>query len=142
VTVAVTVEQTLTATATTAIICRGAASRGSATTIAGASAAMATMTGQSRVVLTAHEGDADHREKDRDAKNQCTIHPIFLQQNRYRTVRRTHKLHCRLPGHAHQCDGATEGNKKPNAVCRPASIVRVALLQNSSDYRVKHSYTG
>jgi hypothetical protein len=73
----VTVEQATTTTATTAIS-RGTAGSGTATTVASASATMATMASQRRVVLTAQQGDANHREKDRDAKNQCTIHPKFL----------------------------------------------------------------
>lgn len=36
--------------------------------------------------LTAQEGDADEREEDRDAKDQCTIH-FKLLKNRYRTKR-------------------------------------------------------
>lgn len=28
-----------------------------------------------RLALTAHQGDADHREENRDAENQNTIHP-------------------------------------------------------------------
>ncbi len=43
-----------------------------------AAATMTTMASHYRVALTAHESDPDHREEDRDAKNQCTIHPNFL----------------------------------------------------------------
>jgi hypothetical protein len=78
-----------TAAATAAIVDRTAASRGAAAIAAGAAragAAIAAVTGHN-LVFTAHQGDADHREEDRDAKQQCTIHPKFLQQNRYRTVR-------------------------------------------------------
>ncbi|HEX4143013.1 MAG TPA: hypothetical protein VHY91_05645 [Pirellulales bacterium] len=39
---------------------------------------MATMTGDSHL-LTAHQGDADDREEDRDAKDKHTIHPKILQ---------------------------------------------------------------
>jgi hypothetical protein len=35
---------------------------------------MATVTGDGHILLTAHEGDADHREENRDAKNESTIH--------------------------------------------------------------------
>lgn len=31
------------------------------------------------LVFTAHKGDADNRDHNRDAKNQCTIHPRILQ---------------------------------------------------------------
>lgn len=78
-----------TTAATAAIVDRTAAGRGAAAIAAGAARAGATIaavTGHD-LVLTAHQGDADDREEDRDAKQQCTIHPKFLQQNRYRTVR-------------------------------------------------------
>jgi hypothetical protein len=59
-----------------------AVSRTKAATVAGAYAttiaAMATMTGHGRAV-TAQQGDADNREENRDAKNQCSIHPRILQ---------------------------------------------------------------
>ena len=87
---AVVVAVVTTAGAAAAIIHRAAASRGitAAAAVAAISAAtaIAAVTGQN-LVLTAHQGDADDREKNRDAKQQCTIHPKFLQQNRYRTVR-------------------------------------------------------
>jgi hypothetical protein len=41
---------------------------------------MAMMTGDGHL-LTADEGDADDREKHRDAQNQSAIHPRILQQN-------------------------------------------------------------
>jgi len=41
-------------------------------------AAVATVTGDG-LAVTAQKGDADNREKDRDAKNQCSIHPRILQ---------------------------------------------------------------
>ncbi|HWB00382.1 MAG TPA: hypothetical protein VG713_17930, partial [Pirellulales bacterium] len=63
----------LAATATT-IIHRSAAGRrtagrSSATTIASTGATMATMASHHGVALTAQQGDADHREENRDAKN-------------------------------------------------------------------------
>jgi len=39
------------------------------------------------LVVGAHEGDADDREEDRDAKEHCTIHTQILPLNRYRTER-------------------------------------------------------
>jgi hypothetical protein len=42
-------------------------------------AAAATVTGNGHL-FTAHKGDADNREKHRDAQNQCTVHPRILQQ--------------------------------------------------------------
>ncbi len=50
---------------------------------------MATMTGHSHF-LTAHEGDADDREENRDAKDKHSIHPKILQSYRFRNVRVTH----------------------------------------------------
>jgi hypothetical protein len=41
-------------------------------------AAAAAMSGQSRVG-TADQGNPNDREKDRDPKNQCSIHPRILQ---------------------------------------------------------------
>jgi hypothetical protein len=43
-----------------------------------ASAAVATVAGDGRVVFSAQQGDADNREEHRDAESQCTIHPNFL----------------------------------------------------------------
>jgi hypothetical protein len=63
-TIAVTVEQT---TAAAAAVVTAAATT-IATTVATA-ATMATVTGDGHILLTADEGDADHREENRDAKN-------------------------------------------------------------------------
>jgi hypothetical protein len=41
-------------------------------------AAAAAMSGESRV-RTANQGDPNDREKNRDPKNQCSIHPRILQ---------------------------------------------------------------
>ena len=49
---------------------------------------MATMTGNSHF-LTAHQGDADDREENRDAKDKRSIHPRILQSYRFRNVRVT-----------------------------------------------------
>ncbi len=62
---AVTVGVTVMATATVTIAIAGAT-----TAVAG-----------NCCVVTTHQGDANHREKDRDAQNQCTIHPRILQKN-------------------------------------------------------------
>jgi hypothetical protein len=51
-------------------------------------ATVAAVTSQHRVAIAAHEGDADDRDENRDAQNQCTIHPN-PPQNRYRTVRKS-----------------------------------------------------
>jgi hypothetical protein len=68
-------EQPMTTAATTTIT-RG--SRRTAAISRAARTAMATMTGDSHL-LTAHQGDADDREEDRDAKDKHTIHPKILQ---------------------------------------------------------------
>ncbi len=88
-TVTTVVVAVMTPTRAPAAINRTAASGGPAaiaTIPAAAIAAIAAMAGHD-LVFTAQEGDADHREENRDAKHQCSIHPKFLQQNRYRTVR-------------------------------------------------------
>jgi hypothetical protein len=41
-------------------------------------AAVAAVTGN-RDLVTAHQGNANHREKNRDAEKQCAIHPRILQ---------------------------------------------------------------
>jgi hypothetical protein len=55
-------------------IAAAAISHTTAIATASAIAAMAAVTGHG-LALTAHQGDADHREENRDAKDQCTIHP-------------------------------------------------------------------
>ena len=47
-----------------------------------------------RLFVGAHQGNADHREKHRDAEEQCTIHAKLLPLNRYRTERDVTQL-CR-----------------------------------------------
>jgi hypothetical protein len=42
-----------------------------------AAATIATVTGDRGVAFTTQQGDADDREENRDAKNQCTIHQKF-----------------------------------------------------------------
>jgi hypothetical protein len=48
-----------------------------------AAATMMTPTGR-RLVVNAHQGDANHREENRDAEQESTIHSKFLQKNSYR----------------------------------------------------------
>jgi hypothetical protein len=73
-----TVEQTTAATtaivATAAIASRATTVTTTVTTIA----AVAAVASHDSVALTAQQSDADHREEDRDAKNENTIHPKFL----------------------------------------------------------------
>jgi hypothetical protein len=69
-----TVMPTAEAAATTIEAAATAVARADTTTIA----AVATVTGDG-LAVTAQKGDANHREKNRDAKNQCSIHPRILQ---------------------------------------------------------------
>jgi hypothetical protein len=74
-------EQT-TAVATAAIVAAAAVTIEQAATAAAAAAATvaAKQAGLGRALLTAHQGDANHREEHRDAEHECTIHPKILQQ--------------------------------------------------------------
>ncbi len=76
--VATTGEQTAVAAAVAATVTRAAAAAitGAASAVARATTAV---TGD-RFAGPAHEGQAHHRAKNRDAKNQCTIHPRILQK--------------------------------------------------------------
>ena len=82
---AVVMEQSTAAAATTAAVTTAAAS---------AAAAAATAVTGDGSLFTAHKGDADDREKHRDAQNQSTVHPRILQQkNRYLGVTNTQRCH-------------------------------------------------
>jgi hypothetical protein len=74
-------------------------------------AAMAAVTGDRNALLTAHEGDADHRDEHRDAKHQCTIHSEFLQQkqNWYVPLTDTNYLPSRC--RSQLCDGRHLGSE-------------------------------
>lgn len=74
-TVTQTAEQAATATAIRAI--RTAAT--TITTTVATAATMATVTGDGHVLFTAHEGDTDDREENRDTKTKNTIHSKLLQ---------------------------------------------------------------
>lgn len=69
-TVAALEQTTVAAVAITRATMAGA---GATITSVATMAAVATMTGE-HFAFTTQQGDADHREKDRDAKNQCAIH--------------------------------------------------------------------
>jgi hypothetical protein len=58
-----------------------------ASSVAIAAVAATTAVTSLGLVVGAHEGDADDREEDRDAKEHCTIHTRVLPLNRYRTER-------------------------------------------------------
>jgi hypothetical protein len=65
---------------TTTVATTASVSMATAITSAGAAAvAMTTVTGNGHL-LTAQEGDADNREKNRDAQNQSAIHPKNLHK--------------------------------------------------------------
>jgi hypothetical protein len=71
---------TMTTVMSTAVAATAIAHVASAATITTAPtvAAVATVTGDG-LAVTADKGDANHREENRDAKNQCSIHPRILQ---------------------------------------------------------------
>jgi hypothetical protein len=74
---ATTGEQAAVAVATA--IASRAATRAAAARASAVARATATMTSD-RLAGSAHEGQTHHREENRDAKNQCTIHPRILQK--------------------------------------------------------------
>jgi hypothetical protein len=75
------------ATTTAAAI---AATTAAITTVA-AMATMATVAGNSRL-LTTQQGDADDRDKNRDAHNQSAVHPRILQKTKNRYLGVTKQL--------------------------------------------------
>jgi hypothetical protein len=77
-----TAVMTVMTTATAAAgIASAAAAAAAATTSASAGATAAPMTGQD-LAIAPDEGDTNHREKDRDAKQQSTIHPKSSNKNK------------------------------------------------------------
>jgi hypothetical protein len=68
-----------TATPAAAIMASRVASA-AAVTSAGSMAAVAAMAGNGRLPLAAQQSETNHREEDRDAKHQCTIHSALLQK--------------------------------------------------------------
>jgi hypothetical protein len=71
--------------AAVAAIVRRAAAMAATAAIATIARAIATMPEGRGLLLTAHEGDSNQREKDRDTKNNNAIHPQILQLTyRYR----------------------------------------------------------
>jgi hypothetical protein len=105
-------EQATMAMATTAAAIATAASTTTAARVATAAATVAAVTGDGHL-FTAHKGDADDREKHRDAQNQSTVHPRILQQkNRYLGV--TNIQRCR-PTFAPAWDGRQARNQNPRS---------------------------
>jgi hypothetical protein len=78
---------TTTAMATMVMVAMAMATATAAT--AAAATTTATMTGDGHL-FTAHKGDADDREKHRDAQNQSTVHPRILQQKKQVPWRNKH----------------------------------------------------
>lgn len=83
-------------------------------------AAVTTVTSQNRVVVTAHEGDADDREEHRDAQNQKTIHPKFL----HKTGTVPYGNHYAVEICSLRCDGPTKA-----AVNRPVPVLPSSLAK-------------
>ncbi len=79
-----------TTVATTAFRSRGRSGGRSTTAVARATATatMTTMAGDSRL-LTAHQGDANDREEDRDPQKQSAIHPRILPSKKNNTRPKT-----------------------------------------------------
>lgn len=103
-----------TATMMTVMVAATAATASAATAITGGMAAAAAMASQS-LIRTADQGDPDDREKDRDPKNQCAIHPRILQTLR-ETWRNTFTS-CRHPSFTPPaCDGSSEKGI-PSCLC-------------------------
>jgi hypothetical protein len=71
---------TAVATMTTAVAATAIARATAVATTAAATAATVAAVTSQNLVVTAHQGDADDREENRDPENQCTIHPKNLQQ--------------------------------------------------------------
>ena len=72
----------MTVTTVMAAAIAGAVATAVAAAVTSAATTVAAVTGD-RLVVAAHQGDADDREEDRDPKHKCTIHPKLLQTNRY-----------------------------------------------------------
>src|SRR5690606_19662472 len=75
---AATLEQTAVATAMAGAAIAAIAARAATAVASPVTGATATMT-RNRLAGAAREGQADDREENRDAQNQCTIHPRILQ---------------------------------------------------------------
>lgn len=84
-------------------------------TAAAAIAATATMTEQASAgrFFTAHQGDTDDREENRDATNNKTIHPRTSKKTYW--YRKRTKYHAVLTPHP-RCDGRTIGSVNANAL--------------------------
>jgi hypothetical protein len=75
------------AVTTVVMVTTAAASAATAAAIATIASTLAAtariaVTGHRRIVLTADQGDSHHREENRDAKSECTIHPNSSTKNK------------------------------------------------------------
>lgn len=107
----VTTAATRTTTAATAASATAIRTAAIATAVATA-AAVATVTavtGHHLVVLTANQGDADDRDENRDAQNQCTIHPRLLHKCRTGTVPCVAITTPSAKSNPPTCDGTSNG---------------------------------
>jgi hypothetical protein len=86
---------------------------------------MTAVTGDGHVLLTAHEGDANHREENRDAENKSTIHPKILQHKTgtYHSGPNSLPSSSRIP----LCDGKTFGS---------VSLFRLHIMHKSAQARM------
>ena len=94
------------------------ATAASAATATAATAAAMTVTSDSHF-FTANKGDADDREKHRDAQNQNTVHPRILQQKQV-PWRNKHNA-------VQNSDPARDGRQARNQIMRPMLIASVCL---------------
>jgi hypothetical protein len=101
---------------------------------------MTAVTGDGHVLLTAHEGDANHREENRDAENKSTIHPKILQHKTgtYHSGPNSLPSSSRIP----LCDGKTFGSVSEPALVQsmPAnpdvSLFRLHIMHKSAQARM------
>lgn len=111
-------EQTVTTVAAATVASTAVATTVTCTTVA-AVATIATMTSD-RLAVGAQQGHADHREKDRDAESQCTIHANFLHKH---TGSERDVLKQRLPSNAsfsaHPAGRPPGQAKRLRQTCRP-----------------------
>lgn len=114
-----TMEQAVAATTVAAIA--SAAVTTVAAAVAGARTTVATMTAQTgrSLAVRAQEGNADHREKDRDAESQCTIHSKILHTHGFRKGFPTQRLPSNASFSSHPAGRPPGQAKRLRQTCRP-----------------------